>query len=102
MSTPETIKLDVSHASSARSLHEMLAAAFQFPSYYGKNWDAFNDCINDPEQSRMPKSVVILGLDALEAKLPLEARHLRECLTDARAERRGFAFTLSFEQRQVS
>jgi RNAse (barnase) inhibitor barstar len=101
MDTPETIQVDVSHASSKRSLHEILAAAFRFPSYYGKNWDAFNDCIGDPEQSRMPKHVVILGADVLESKLPAEAKHLRECLSEARAESRGFAFTVGFDARQV-
>jgi len=28
-------------------LHEELGAALQFPSYYGENWDAFDECITD-------------------------------------------------------
>lgn len=101
MSTPEIIKLDVSHASSGLSLHEMLAAAFQFPSYYGKNWDAFWDCIGDPEQSRMPKHVVIIGLEELEKRLPMMAKQLRTSLSDSQKEYPG-KFTVSFEKRDMN
>jgi RNAse (barnase) inhibitor barstar len=45
---PDTIVVAVTDAPSARSLHEKLAAALGFPDYYGKNWDAFWDCITDP------------------------------------------------------
>jgi RNAse (barnase) inhibitor barstar len=33
----------------AQSLHVELARTFGFPDYYGANWDAFNDCFDDPE-----------------------------------------------------
>ena len=29
------------------SLHNEFSNKLNFPSYYGKNWDAFNDCISD-------------------------------------------------------
>jgi hypothetical protein len=32
--------------SKERTLQEW-AAAFQFPSYFGNNWDAFEECLND-------------------------------------------------------
>lgn len=28
-------------------LRESIAKKLMFPSYYGKNWDAFDECIND-------------------------------------------------------
>ena len=29
-------------------LHRELAGTFDFPDYYGGNWDTFNDCFDDP------------------------------------------------------
>ena len=43
------IQLDLGHFSTATSLHEGLAAVLGFPGYYGKNWDAFDECIADQE-----------------------------------------------------
>ena len=96
----ETIKLDVSHASSTLSLHEMLAAAFQFPSYYGRNWDAFWDCIRDPNQSRMPKHIVIVGMDLLEKKLPEASAKLRNILSESQVENPS-EFIVTYEEREL-
>jgi barstar (barnase inhibitor) len=35
-------------------LYDEFAAAFQFPLYFGENWDAFTDCIGDPTWSWNP------------------------------------------------
>jgi ribonuclease inhibitor len=100
MNPPETILVDVSHASSKQSLHEIFAATFQFPSYYGKNWDAFNDCIGDPDQSRMPRHVIILGFKDLEKRLQAEAVHLRSCFSQYQLENPD-GFKVRYEDRQL-
>lgn len=41
------IEVDGSNMTSRRRAHAELASAFQFPDYYGHNWDAFNDCMGD-------------------------------------------------------
>jgi RNAse (barnase) inhibitor barstar len=45
----------------AQSLHAELARAFEFPEYYGANWDAFYDCIGDSE---LPQRSALLWRDA--------------------------------------
>jgi RNAse (barnase) inhibitor barstar len=51
--------LDLSGVTNASQLHELLASALRFPDYYGRNWDAFDECVADPEQSAMPDRLVL-------------------------------------------
>jgi RNAse (barnase) inhibitor barstar len=41
------VELDGARMTSRSGAHAELASAFAFPDYYGKNWDAFNDCLGD-------------------------------------------------------
>jgi hypothetical protein len=43
----EVITLDASSWRSVSDLHRDVASAFEFPSYYGRNLDALNDCLSD-------------------------------------------------------
>ncbi|WP_426573350.1 barstar family protein [Aquihabitans sp. McL0605] len=43
----QLIELDAASWSSAADLHRDVAAALEFPTYYGRNMDAFNDCLGD-------------------------------------------------------
>ena len=88
--TADTITLAVSDATSAQSPHEKLAAALGFPDYYGKNWDAFWDCIRDPDQATMPQRLVIQGFGVLRERLPREADLLRSRLLDHQRGKLGF------------
>ena len=45
MTKPNVIKLDLSDCKSILELHERIKETFDFPDYYGKNWDAFWDLI---------------------------------------------------------
>src|SRR5215471_16732659 len=76
---PDTLSLDVGHASSAESLHEMLAAVLHFPGYFGKNWVAFWDCVRDPDQSVMPRRLRAGRQNCVE-NLQGDENHLRRLL----------------------
>lgn len=42
-------------------LFDEFSAAFQFPYYFGENWDAFDECINDLEWMRSDAYVVCIS-----------------------------------------
>lgn len=77
-----TIKLE--RIVSREVLHAELARVFFFPDYYGRNWDAFDECIDDIDQ---PAFVEVLDFDGFRFRLPREAKLLSQCLRAA-AERR--------------
>lgn len=83
MTSPKLVVIDVSAAETSKQLHELLAAGFGFPNYYGRNWDAFHDCITtlDP----MPKKIVVRGLKTLFGRLPLDVELLTDILKDFRS-----------------
>ena len=78
-----SIDLDVSAVTSKEELLTLLAQAFEFPDYYGSNWDAFDECIRDFPPHGM---VRITGIDRLANALPREATMLKCCLQSYAAE----------------
>ncbi len=49
---------------SPENLFDEFAAALQFPSYFGENWDAFADCISDLDWLPHGCGIVVLIYDA--------------------------------------
>ncbi|TOH04642.1 ribonuclease inhibitor, partial [Vibrio parahaemolyticus] len=39
------MRIDLIMIENENQLHELMANCFGFPDYYGKNWDAFWDCL---------------------------------------------------------
>jgi ribonuclease inhibitor len=74
--------LDVGDIDSSAALHESLASIFSFPDYYGRNWDAFDECI---AEIPMPAVIDVAGLFTLRSRLPRDASLLMTCLTHARS-----------------
>ncbi len=77
------VRLDVSAISTREDLHHLISTAFAFPGYYGRNWDAFDECIRDVST---PVDIRVEGIASLEVTLPREATLLRKCLADFAAE----------------
>lgn len=71
----QTVTLDTRPITDWDSFHDSFAKAFGFPAYYGRNLDAWVDCLsclNDPESnscraSAPPGEVVVLLLDDARA-----------------------------------
>jgi ribonuclease inhibitor len=69
--------VDLSGVKSRDDLHNLIAQVFSFPDYYGRNWDAFDECIADIGR---PVSIVVTGFESLRFALPREAKLFVECL----------------------
>jgi ribonuclease inhibitor len=84
--------VDLSGINSRDELHERLAQVFSFPDYYGRNWDAFDECIADLAP---PVSIVVTGFESLRFALPHEAELFAKCLHGAAEEAAPGEFSFS-------
>lgn len=66
----EELLINLSGIKDKETFHNYVSKKLNFPSYYGRNLDAFWDCITDENQSDMPKILIVEGLDGLKASLP--------------------------------
>ena len=60
-----TILLDFSGCTAADDVHEEIKRKFGFPEYYGENWDALWDLMEDFAISEGERSVLITGKEKL-------------------------------------
>lgn len=92
------VRLDARTWTTEQMMHRQLAGALAFPSYYGHNLDAFNDCLSDVatyEYGSDPQSAgLVLVLDGYDT-FALSNRQDAEVLVDvfASVARYGLLFS---------
>jgi ribonuclease inhibitor len=74
------IEIDLRDITTSKDLQLLLMDALDFPGWYGCNWNAFWDAITGLVE--MPEILRLVGWASLEARLPSDARLMRECLSD--------------------
>lgn len=79
MDTPTVIALDLSGCQYIDDMHLRIKKAFDFPDYYGENWDAFWDLIRGTRDNTI---VEIKGVASLSERLRKEVDKMVECLED--------------------
>lgn len=79
LQTPEIV-IDCSDIKTIDGFHMLLADKLLFPSFYGKNWDAFWDSITGLVQ--MPKQLTFKNYSLLKNSFPKDSKILEECLSD--------------------
>ncbi|PIS02508.1 MAG: hypothetical protein COT85_04910 [Chlamydiae bacterium CG10_big_fil_rev_8_21_14_0_10_42_34] len=62
-------------------LFEIFSSNLQFPTYFGKNWDAFYDCLCDLEHLHK-KKILILHEDLPFKESEEERKIYTDCLSD--------------------
>lgn len=89
MSRAQLVEIDLKAVTSAEELHSLLMVSLGFPSWYGRNWDAFWDAITGLVE--MPQTLKLLGWRKFSQRLPRDAALLQECLTEMQDEHPRFA-----------
>ena len=64
----EEYTLDFSEVKYIYDVHQIIKKEFDFPDYYGANWDAFWDCLTDI--ASRPLHVKLMGVEILQKKFP--------------------------------
>ncbi|HHE1265358.1 TPA: barstar family protein [Vibrio parahaemolyticus] len=78
-----TMRIDLTMIENENQLHELMANYFGFPDYYGKNWDAFWDCLCDSDLSKV---IEFVGSSHLKSALPESFESLKSCFDDLSRE----------------
>lgn len=80
------IVLDFSNCKYLDEIHKMLKEKFGFPEYYGENWDALWDCLDDFFFAKKEFKVEIHGFYGMEESLREQCKELLEIFDDLREE----------------
>ncbi|MCB9625194.1 MAG: barstar family protein [Sandaracinus sp.] len=77
--------IDASRLVDEASFHAVFAEAFGFPGFYGRNWDAWNDCMGSvDERTRADRGHLCAGaVVTLVLENATEFREKRRDLYDA-------------------
>ncbi len=70
----ELYTLDFRQIKNYLEMHFIIKKEFDWPDYYGCNWDAFWDCLTN--MLGRPIRIEILGLDVVERKFDDSARQM--------------------------
>ncbi|MEL6312233.1 MAG: barstar family protein [Planctomycetota bacterium] len=86
----QRVTIDCSRIRDRRSFHDVFAEALGFPEFYGRNMDAWIDCVSDLDQGsgltnvRLSVGETLLlelrGASGFHARMPELSRLLLECV----------------------
>ncbi len=79
-----TIRL--SEVTSVYELHEKLQETLDFPYYYGKNWDAFYECMSEKLTNPAQVTLILRGIKDFEKRFPEDAEKMLSTLKDLKKD----------------
>ena len=84
----KTIVLDLTGCKSLWDIHERIRKAFDFPEWYGKNWDAFWDLLRTECDAN---TVILKGEQTIPKEYKNTLEILHSCLDDLIEFRKEYA-----------
>lgn len=97
MEDSKCVVLNLTGCNYLGELHQRIKEAFNFPDYYGENWDAFYDLICMESQV---KKIIITGKSEMSFKLGNQFERMCATLDDAKKHLSGFGIPLTYEIRE--
>ncbi|MDD6094714.1 MAG: barstar family protein [Clostridia bacterium] len=85
----KTIELDLTGCTYLDEIHERIRTAFDFPEWYGKNWDAFWDLLRSECDADM---VIIKGESTLPKDFADSLKTMHRILDDNIEFRKSYGF----------
>ena len=77
-------KFDLSNVATKEDFLRSISKVLKFPSYFGMNWDAFEECLTDFEWCNTTGYVIILhAVEAFSQKVPDEFKTARSIFKSA-------------------
>ncbi len=96
MEQKKTVVLDLTGCQYVGELHQRIKEAFDFPDFYGENWDAFYDLASMDSPA---ETVIVCGVAKMSAGLSNQLRHLIAALERVKKHRWMFSEAYDFEVR---
>lgn len=88
------IVLDFSGCQRPNDIHHILKDKFGLPEYYGENWDALWDCLDDRFWNNNTYKIRILGYTSLQSDLREYCMPMLEVFEDVHKEHPNVTFEL--------
>lgn len=96
MKQEKIVMLDLTGCKYWGEIHQRIKKAFDFPNFYGENWDAFWDLLRN--ECDMDK-VVILGEESVSEELKPSVKTMNGILQELKEDRAKYGESVEIEIR---
>ncbi len=94
MEEKKTVTLDLTGCQSLGEIHERIKKAFDFPDFYGQNWDAFWDLLRTECDAN---EIIVVGMGTLPKEFQWHCDKLVEILQRLKESRAKYGFLVEIE-----
>ena len=96
MEEKKTVTLDLTGCRYLGELHQRIKKAFEFPDFYGENWDAFWDLLWSECDAN---KIVVVGGTTVAEELAPSVEMIKKILNDLKEDRMKYGETIEIEIR---
>ena len=94
MEEKKTVTLDLTGCQSLGEIHQRIKKAFDFPDFYGQNWDAFWDLLRTECDAN---KIEVLGENTVPKELEPSIEMINEILQELKEDRAEYGEVVEVE-----